>query len=132
MQLPHPEAVSFVEQILAGDFNAAGIFADWLDEHNDPRGKLLRRRWKRWQKQKEVEYSPAAIAERKEADRRWERSRAARVRSLGEAFSRRLDRERDSDPGRATYTFINYIRGKFQNEYLSIPLDTNSQAYLSS
>lgn len=30
------------------DLDAAGPLADWLDEHGDPRGVLLRRRWKRW------------------------------------------------------------------------------------
>lgn len=54
MTLPNKEAVAFVTQILGGEYNAAGIFADWLDEHDDPRGKLLRRRWKRWAQQREA------------------------------------------------------------------------------
>jgi hypothetical protein len=43
------ELDTFVAAVLDGDLDAAGALADWLDEHDDPRGVLLRRRWKRWQ-----------------------------------------------------------------------------------
>jgi len=35
---------------LAGEYDACGVLADYLEERGDPRGVLLRRRWKRWQK----------------------------------------------------------------------------------
>lgn len=39
---------AFVAAILAGDLDAAGVLADWLEDRGDPRGVLLRRRWRRW------------------------------------------------------------------------------------
>lgn len=46
---------AFVNAILRGDLDAAGPFADWLDEHGEgSRGVLLRRRWKRWRKEREA------------------------------------------------------------------------------
>jgi uncharacterized protein (TIGR02996 family) len=41
------DAASFVAAVIA-DLDAAGPFADWLDERSDPRGRLLRVRWRRW------------------------------------------------------------------------------------
>ena len=38
---------------LAGEFGACGVLADYLEERGDPRGVLLRRRWKRWQTERE-------------------------------------------------------------------------------
>jgi hypothetical protein len=47
--------VSELPGIVAGvleDLDRAGALADYLDEHGDPRGVLLRRRWKRWRKER--------------------------------------------------------------------------------
>jgi uncharacterized protein (TIGR02996 family) len=46
------DAAGFVAAIRAGDFDAAGVFADWLQERGDPRGVLLRRRWRRWHRER--------------------------------------------------------------------------------
>ena len=47
------DRVSFVKAILAGNFDVAGVFADWLEENGDAKtGILLRRRWKRWQRER--------------------------------------------------------------------------------
>jgi hypothetical protein len=86
------EGVGFVKSMWTGELNAAAIFADWLEERGDPRGVLLRRRWKRWQKQKEFEASPAEVAKRR-------------------------DEERASDPGDATRAFLKYLHEKFPREY---------------
>lgn len=32
------------------DLSTAGILADYIEEQGDPRGVLLRRRWRRWQR----------------------------------------------------------------------------------
>lgn len=40
---------ALVRAILEAGPDGAGALADWLDEHDDPRGKLLRKRWKNWQ-----------------------------------------------------------------------------------
>ena len=45
------DVIAFVSAIHAGNYSAAAVFADWLDEHGDRRGELLRRRWRRWQKE---------------------------------------------------------------------------------
>lgn len=39
--------------VLAGDFDLCGVLADYLDEHGDPRGVLLRKRWKRWKTERD-------------------------------------------------------------------------------
>jgi hypothetical protein len=39
--------------VLAGDYDACGVLADYLEERGDPRGVLLRKRWKRWQKERD-------------------------------------------------------------------------------
>jgi uncharacterized protein (TIGR02996 family) len=57
------DAASFVRAIHAGDFDAAGVFADWLDERGDKRGVLLRRRWKRWQKERGQAFAEANAKE---------------------------------------------------------------------
>jgi uncharacterized protein (TIGR02996 family) len=49
---PLSDAIAFVSAIHAGNYDTAAVFADWLDEHGDGRGQLLRRRWKRWQKER--------------------------------------------------------------------------------
>lgn len=42
------DLVALVRASLA-DLRDAGQLSDYLEDHNDPRGVLLRRRWKRWQ-----------------------------------------------------------------------------------
>lgn len=39
---------SFASKVRFESLDLAGAFADWLEEHGDPRGVLLRRRWKMW------------------------------------------------------------------------------------
>lgn len=50
---------SFAAAVLA-DLDAAGPFADWLDERGDPRGKFLRVRWRRWKTERAYEVRVAA------------------------------------------------------------------------
>lgn len=45
------ELESFAASVV-GNLDLAGAFADWLEERGDPRGVLLRRRWKRWLKER--------------------------------------------------------------------------------
>ncbi len=45
------ELERFVAAVLA-EPDGAGALADWLEEHDDPRGALLRRRWKSWRTQR--------------------------------------------------------------------------------
>lgn len=40
----------FLAPIMRGELDTAGVLADWLEEHQDARGVLLRRRWKRWRR----------------------------------------------------------------------------------
>jgi hypothetical protein len=42
------ELVALVDGALADLGAGPGVLADYLDEAGDPRGPLLRRRWKRW------------------------------------------------------------------------------------
>lgn len=35
------------------DLDRCGELADWLEERDDPRGRLLRLRWKRWRTERE-------------------------------------------------------------------------------
>jgi hypothetical protein len=62
------DVMAFVRKIQAGEFDAAAVFADWLEEQDDPvarnYGILLRRRWKRWQKEREKEIAEAKRKER--------------------------------------------------------------------
>jgi hypothetical protein len=62
------DAMAFVRDIQAGNFDAAGIFADWLEEQHDSearyRGKLLRRRWKVYQREREAEIAAAKQKEK--------------------------------------------------------------------
>ena len=68
MPLSTRDALAFVRAIHAGNYDAAGPFADWLEEQDDPaarrRGVLLRRRWKRYQKEREAEIDRARARER--------------------------------------------------------------------
>lgn len=118
MNDPHrDERVAFVKAILDGDLETApGVFADWLDEHGDPRGVLLRRRWRRWPKDREKEIA-------------WQR----KLKSWGVEQLELFGPAVEQDPGKpADDSFLRYVREKFHDEYLWIPVDTNSQAYLSS
>jgi uncharacterized protein (TIGR02996 family) len=73
------DAVSFVRAIHAGNFDAAGVFADWLEERGDKRGSLLRKRWKRWQNDR---------TQADEAARSLEASMTAPFRELLESWRR--------------------------------------------
>lgn len=64
------EALSFVHAIHAGNIDAAAVFADWLEERGDKRGVLLRRRWKRWQKDRQKLFD-AAKAEEQRTREKW-------------------------------------------------------------
>lgn len=59
------DGVAFVRAIHGGNYDAAAVFADWLEERGDVRGPLLRKRWKRWQKERDAE---VADAKRKEQE----------------------------------------------------------------
>lgn len=123
------EAVAFVKAILDGDTSAAAVFADWLEEHGDKRAVLLRRRWKLWQKKIAEADKPERVLIRD-----WKRRvRAARARSLIDRTDEEiLEMVKAHIRRSADYSFCKYVREKFHDEYLWIPIDTNSQAYLSS
>lgn len=59
---------SFVWAILVRDPDAAGPFADWLEERGDPRAALLRRRWKRWRTERAAARVRDEQEERRMAD----------------------------------------------------------------
>src|SRR5262245_47979338 len=47
------ERAALISAILDGQLDAAGAFADWLEENGEVySGVLLRRRWQRWQKER--------------------------------------------------------------------------------
>jgi len=49
---PHHVA-ALARAVLAGEYDACGVLADYLEERGEPRGVLLRKRWKRWQKERD-------------------------------------------------------------------------------
>lgn len=83
------EFASFVDAILTrGELDACGPFADWLEEHGDPRGPLLRKRWRRWQAERGREMDA-----RREAEERFDRP------------LRQLSAQINSLPGAACHAF---------------------------
>jgi uncharacterized protein (TIGR02996 family) len=114
------EFATFVAALTA-DPDGAGAFADFLDERGDPRAVLLRRRWRRWQKDR---WAAAELEEREraEAAAAEERERAERATRWG--WVKSLLRSWITGP-RATLrarvaavdaTFVRYIRRKFASE----------------
>ena len=64
------ELEAFLKPIVyGGELDACGALADWLEEHADARGSLLRKRWRRW------------IAERARAEESDKRE-AARIKDI--------------------------------------------------
>ena len=67
--------------VLAGEFDACGVLADYLEERGDPRGVLLRKRWKRWRAERAGAKMRDEWAER-DAKEPWLRM-MQRLRELG-------------------------------------------------
>ena len=44
---------SFARNVRFESLDLAGALADWLEERGDPRGDLLRRRWRMWVRERE-------------------------------------------------------------------------------
>jgi uncharacterized protein (TIGR02996 family) len=101
------EFAAFVAAVVQ-DPGGAGAFADFLDERGDPRGVLLRRRWRRWQKDRWA----AQVAE--------ERERAERATKWG--FVKSLfrsvvaPRRKRASAAAVDATFRKYVRKKFTSE----------------
>jgi uncharacterized protein (TIGR02996 family) len=126
-----PDVIAFLKAIQAGNFDAAGIFADWLEEHNDPRGKLLRRRWKRWQKERQ-QIDQNAFAQEQMTTAPWEKMladlKAAGATIAGSTVKATVSR----DYRKPDDSFRLYIREKFPQESYEASDPTNSQAYMDS
>lgn len=103
------EFAAFVEALVR-EPDGAGAFADWLDERGDPRAVLLRRRWRRWQKDR---WAAAAVEERERAERstRW-----GRMKSLFRALVAPTPIKRAPHTAAVDTTFVRYIRRKFASE----------------
>lgn len=101
------EFAAFVAAVVK-EPDGAGAFADFLDERGDPRGLLLRRRWRRWQKDRWAALA-AEQRERAELATRW-----GFVKSL----FRSLVAPRRKRPSAAAVdaTFRRYLRRKFASE----------------
>lgn len=103
------EFAAFVQALLT-EPDGAGAFADWLDERGDPRAVLLRRRWRRWQKDR---WAAVAADERARAEQstRW-----GRVKSLFRMLLDPTPASRVSRTEKVDATFVRYIRRKFASE----------------
>lgn len=101
------EFAAFVAALTA-EPDGAGAFADFLDERGDPRGILLRRRWRRWQKDR---WAALAAEQRESAERatRW-----GRVKSLFRSLISAP--QKPSRTAAIDATFVRYIRRKFATE----------------
>jgi hypothetical protein len=101
------EFVAFVAAVVR-EPDGAGAFADFLDDRGDPRGVLLRRRWRRWQK------------DRWAAQQAEERERAELATKWGfvKSLFRTLVAPRRKRPSAAAVdaTFRKYVRKKFASE----------------
>ena len=105
------ECAAFAAGVLT-DLDGAGAFADFLDEHADPRGLLLRRRWRRWLKDRWAA-SQAAERDRLALETGWGRFIKV-IRWIGEHVAPRRPL-----PGRVAAvdnTFRRYLRRKFRAE----------------
>jgi uncharacterized protein (TIGR02996 family) len=101
------EFAAFVAALLE-DPDGAGAFADFLDERGDPRGILLRRRWRRWQKDR-----GAALAA-EEQDRAQRATRWGRIKSLFRSLV--SPPKKRAVTAAVDATFRKYIRRKFASE----------------
>ena len=101
------EFAAFVAALIE-EPDGAGAFADFLDERGDPRGVLLRRRWRRWQKDR---WAVLADEQRERAARetRW-----GRVKSLFRSLI--AAPKKPSRTAALDATFVRYIRRKFATE----------------
>jgi uncharacterized protein (TIGR02996 family) len=101
------EFAAFVAALLEHP-DGAGAFADFLDERDDPRGVLLRRRWRRWQKDR---WAALAAEEQDRAERatRWGRLKGLFRSLVGPTKKRATAAAVDA-------TFLRYIRRKFASE----------------
>ena len=125
--VPPAEAVAFCKAIQTGDYNAAGVFADWLTEQGDPRGVLLRRRWKRWQKESQEEHAHAQILA--DAMVRPFRDALAAMKVLGAEVAVGVAEATVRTTGLCNDRFLRYLREKFSQEMYEASDPTNSQAY---
>jgi uncharacterized protein (TIGR02996 family) len=101
------EFAAFVAALLE-DPDGAGAFADFLDERGDPRGTLLRRRWRRWLKDR------AAALAAEEQDRAQRATRWGRIKSLFRSLV--APPKRRAATAAVDATFRKYIRRKFASE----------------
>lgn len=113
------EFATFVAALTA-DPDGAGAFADFLDERGDPRGVLLRRRWRRWQKDRwaateleERDRAAAAAAEERDRATRWGRVKSLLRSWIGAAA---WAAPRPARVAAVDATFVRYIRRKFASE----------------
>jgi hypothetical protein len=114
MRPPHSELHAFALKVWGEHLDGAGAFADWLEERGDPRGVLLRRRWKRWRKER-AEAAAADDAIEQAAAKPWVDLVRTVQQSGGEAsITVRLDRRNTDDCDRA---FRRYFREKFPESY---------------
>lgn len=103
------ELACFVGGVLA-DLDGAGALADWLDEHDDPRGPLLRKRWKRWRTERGLAGAGDRAAE-EAAAKPW-REFLALVESLDGSGSVRV-KINGGGEHKADESFRRYIRERF-------------------
>lgn len=82
------ELDAFVAACVNVDLAGAGAFADWLDDRSDPRGRLLRLRWKRWQTDRRK--AELAVAHYRERIEKPIRDMIERARALGAALDATL------------------------------------------
>lgn len=125
------DIVSFLKAIQAGDIDVAGILADWLDERGDPRGKLLRRRWKRWQKEREKEIAITQAAATALAAP-WLTILQDFAKLPGASIAGTVMAAVTDPVSKATNLFVLYLREKFPQESYEASDPTNSQAYKDS
>lgn len=107
------ELGAFAAAVLDG-LDGAGAMADFLEERGDPRAVLLRRRWRRWRKDREV----AGRAE----EREWaaQATRWGRVKALFRSLVAPPPK-RAAGTAAVDATFRRYVARKFAAELPAVP-----------
>lgn len=115
MAVSTKDTLAFVRAIHAGNFDAAGVFADWLEEQPDPNAPriavLLRRRWKRYQKERQAEVDRARQRETEIVAPM--RAALASLQAAGWTVEGSIIRASVSPDDRAGLSFRRYIQKQF-------------------